>query len=815
MAIANSNAVGELQGSVDIARHDQAANQVHIEGWAWDAVTKSPPDQLLVFIKGHDYKVNNLILSERKDVQAALGIAELNTGFSAAITLLDPLPGGLHSMEVKAIFQDGRSVKLLSWGGETPRIEVDKPRVRHWILLALVTTTIVLAYIPMLRRWGDKAGRWINQNPSQTTAAIGGAFVLLVAFGVTGSSLQLLLQGPQGPYGLSVMDLKGSNAKLFKLREVRSDEWGVLAANTLAQWNHSPRFPVVNSNIGLEGQNMGVIGMTGVPIAQPAAMARPATWGYFFLPLRQALSWHWQLPFFACLFFLWKTLNLLRPTNLGFNLTLAVVFCTAPYAAGWSLWPLYATAFPLALFVTAATVLKSNSSAKSLPLGIAMGVLAAAWVLVLYPPWQITVGTFFAAFTMGWAIDHRDELKFSKTQWISFGTALLVASLLIGSWWLDTTDAIEKIKATIYPGARNALNGGEINPLWALRGYTNPETLTFGAGPHANQSEISSYILFPLPLLALGLLYCGRLTTNRWTLRACIAFIAAWSVFRFFGVPLWLAEITLWSRVPSGRLDLAIGLACTVLFALILPNNQSDKPVNGRPSFTHMAGLFIAIGSAAIVFFELKMLPKEVFPGNSLPFLWSILLAGFFSAWWMMRGQMRAAVTVVLLLNIVSTLGFNPLSRAPRSVDLSPSTALLASAHTSQPLRTLVVGGWGVGPMTLAAVGIPTVNGVLYYPQRSFWEGLGLASTDWSTVNRYQHFGIALSELPTMAAYQVRTNQLDSVDLTIDPRRFDFKTTGAQRVVSLENDAISLRKSPHLTEIGQHRGLFWFAVRKE
>ena len=115
--------------------------------------------------------------------------------------------------------------------------------------------------------------------------------------------------------------------------------------------------------------------------------------------------------------------------------------------------------------------------------------------------------------------------------------------------------------------------------------------------------------------------------------------------------------------------------------------------------------------------------------------------------------------------------------------------------------------------MTFAAVGVPTINGVLYSPQRSFWEGLGLPASEWNTVNRYQHLGIALGALPGERTFEVRTNQLDSVDIKIDPQRFDFTQTGAQRVAALEPDAKLLRGSPYLKEQGQHGGVFWFAIR--
>lgn len=812
-AFAETRPRNEWEGTIDSVSYNENLHTLQVNGWAWDTVTLQPAARLRISVRGQDYETNSPSRVTRKDVATALAIPVLTTGFSTTVTLREALPGGLHAVEVSAIFSDGRTFTLPSWSGELPRVQVDKPRPRHWILLALVLVWIALAHVPRLRQWGDQAGYWVKRHPHRISTAIWATFLLLVAFGVTGSSLQLLSKGPQDPFGLGTIEFTGSNARIFKLRDVRSDEWGVLTPNALAQWHHTPPFPVVNTNLGLEGQNMGVIGMTGVPIAQPAVLARPATWGYFLLPLRQALSWHWQFPFFACLFFLWKALNLVHSRRPGFNLALAATFCVAPYAAAWSLWPLYAAFFPLALFVTAAAALRACGLAKALILGSAMGLLLAGWVLVLYPPWQITVGTFFVALAIGWVADNRRELRFHKNQWLSFGLALLIATALVGSWWLDTMDAVEKMRETIYPGLRNALQGGEISNLWALRGYTNPETLTFGAGPHANQSEISSYILFPLPILLLGLLYCKRISSVRWTVCACMAFFVFWIVFRFFGVPLWLAKITLWSHVPSGRLDLAIGLACTMLIALIYTDQPPNVPRN-RTSPQLLVALLVAACGGGLVVMELQLLPREVFSNNSLPFLWAMLVAGLFGSWWVMRGHMRAAVSLTLLLSLVSTLGFNPVSRAPRSAKLPAPTALLASDGTQgPPLRTLLIGGWGVGPMMLAAVGVPTINGVLYYPQQEFWERIGLTPADWPTVNRYQHLGFSLANLPTGPTFRVSTNHLDAVNVAIDPRRFDFASTGARRVAALEEDAKSLRDSPRLTELGQHGGLFWFAVR--
>ncbi|MGB6116301.1 MAG: hypothetical protein WBF97_14610, partial [Comamonas sp.] len=427
-----------------------------------------------------------------------------------------------------------------------------------------------------MRAAGERLAAWVQRHPARVGTLIWAVFALLVAAGVTGSSWPLLAQGPEA----ALVQWRGSTATVGAARFIRADEWGILATNALAQYSHTPRFPVVNTLLGPEGQNMGVVGMTGVPVAQWAALARPATWGYFFLPLRQALAWHWQWPFFACLFFLWLALRLLLPARSVLALVLAGSFCVAPYAAGWSLWPLHATVFPMALWVALALLLRTPRLPAALALGAGMGLALAGWVLVLYPPWQVSLGWCAAALATGWLLDQRQSLHWRPPQWLGLALALALAGALLGSWWLDTADAVARMQATVYPGQRAAQTGADIAgaPWWTLRGYLDALALHGGMASdaalripeaYANESELSSFILLPLPLLGLALWQAARAHPLRWTLRVCLAFIGFWVVFRFAGIPAWLAQASLWGRVTGVRLDLSLGLACTVLLALL------------------------------------------------------------------------------------------------------------------------------------------------------------------------------------------------------------------------------------------------------
>ncbi|QXL84443.1 hypothetical protein [Comamonas sp. NLF-1-9] len=688
--------------------------------------------------------------------------------------------------------------------------------LRHWLFMASVLVLLPLPRVARLQHWGDRLEKLSQLHTKRITATIVGIFMLLVAAGITGSSAQLLIESPWNGGSGKTLVFEGQQSHLFSPQPIRSDEWLVLTPNILAQWNHAPKFPVVNENLGVSGQNMGVIGMTGVPIAQLAAAARPATWGFFIFPLRQALSWHWQFALFACLLFLWKALGVLNPQHQGFNLLLATAFCVQPYAAAWSLWPLYVTFLPLAAFTCTAWLLQTRKIFVAAILGSVLGILIAGWVLVLYPPWQVTVGSLMLALAIGWLVDQKKRLRCHAPQWIGAGIAVLLAATLLGSWWFDTSDAVALVRATVYPGSRTVLHGGEIDaPWWTLRGYLNIEALNYGTGPGVNQSEVSSYFFYPIPILFLGLWHCKKSSSHHWVMRACVGFMLFCLAFRFFGIPPWLAKITLWSYVTSTRLDLSFALACTTVMALVYANRRNGYAFSTRQRTWIAWG--IAGSSAALAALEFLVLPPGVITSNSIVLQAATTLAAGCGAWWLVRGRMRAAAFLTVILGLGATLTFNPVSRAPRAAHLSSSSTAFASSGT-QPthfFRTLAVGDSVTPSMMLAAAGVPTVGGVLYYPHRRFWKRIGLPESDWPVVNRYQHLFFTLDHLETALPFKVNSAQADVVNVTLDPRRFDFSATGAQRVVAEQKDAVLLRRNPFLNEIGSHGGLFWFEIRAD
>lgn len=809
-----------LRGVVESMHYQLDQRRLHIHGWSIDPAVSQAPSSFGVRIDGRETAVIRQQLTARDDVGASLPAVDARqAGFMLEVAVPSDLGWSRHDVTVTARWGDRQLDLPPATAGATSFSGIAIPG-RHWWMAAIVAG-FVLGYL-LLARFALAAAAAarcqaaVQRNTRPIAWSIVAVFAMLVGAGVSGLSLQLMVgdasQDKSQPF---FTQASGMQPIALAPRTIRSDEWLVITPSALAQVHHEPPFPVVNHRLGTDGQNMMVIGMTGVPVWHLSALAKPATWGFFVLPLQNALAWYWFLPGFACLLALWGLLNQLAPERACRNLALSVIFCAAPYAAGWSHWPLY-TAFFAAAALWAVLKMAQSPSVRTPWLLVApLALFTAGFALVLYPPWQIPLATFCCLLLMGWWLDRRPAP--GRWFWPAVGLAAALALALLAVWWIDARDAIGTMQNTVYPGGRKALHGGEFPLYWPTRGYSNTDTLPHLGASEVNASEFGGYFVLPFALAVLGWrLATRRSGGHRWQALAWCAFAAWTSLFIVSGVPPWLAKAVFWHVVPSHRVDLGLAFACTVLLCLV------PAATAGQPSARRLpvAALAAATLSAALVVTALLALPAVLYPSLSPVLLAAMAVAGFCIAFWLVYGRMAAALGLTLVVYICATIGFNPVARGPDHIELHPAVRPYVQSASTEPRaslkRTLTVGkddGMRAA-MSLAAAGVPVVNGVFYYPQFSLWERLQLPPQDTPTINRYQHLLFDIGDVPTPRTYQVatRSEMSDVVTVTIDAARFDFKATGAEAVLTKETNIQAMSRNPQLTLQGTHAGWAWFAV---
>ena len=640
----------------------------------------------------------------------------------------------------------------------------------------------------------DALGRQINRRlgirlsePMVFSGCVLAVFLLFTTVGLTGSSLNL---------GLRQTSFVEAHMKRVWGHEqaIRSDEWLVLTPMAIAQYNHEPRFPVVNRNRGPDGHNMLIAGMAGVPVAHVSALAKPATWGFFIFDLKRALAWYWWFPVAGCFLALAHVLHALAPGRWRQSFLFSLLFVATPYVVAWSFWPAYTVFFPCVALLCVLRILQRRKTLALLPLGILAGLAVAGFVFILYPPWQVTVGYAFIALLVGVVLRDRLYRGIALENALALLVAILVAAILVGSWWLSAREAIEAMMHTVYPGQRSEA-GGNMPWHFLFAGYTNLTTLQFDQSRPVNQSEIASFQYYFLPLAVLFLMRARQrvLTAVEIALAVMIVFTLAYILL---GVGQRLSTLSLWSYATAKRADLALGLACLILTHQLSGGNRNDT-VAEREVF---GAALVALVWAAIVYTGIRAFDGPQLSGSSISIILTIVFAVAAGSYLLVTRQTLAFLGLNLGLTVAMTASFHPIYIAPKSIR---STV----AYDGTPV---LITGSRIPAMMLAASGQPVFNGVFYYPQPTFWSRLDPEGRYVQSHNRYQH--LMFISRPDVEVMEITVPWPDVVMVLFNPERMDFSKTGAGLVVSPEGEGALLQHNPTLTLLRSENGWTWFKV---
>ncbi|MET0411666.1 MAG: hypothetical protein ABW217_10230, partial [Polyangiaceae bacterium] len=268
---------------------------------------------------------------------------------------------------------------------------------------------------------------------------------------------------------------------MTKPRRIRFDEWANEGTPyALVQFTHTPRFPVVNTNIG-QGQNMLVL--PWVPVLHPVLVARPMTWGYLLLGPERGLAWSWWIQSLGCFVALFLLLELIVPGRPWLAVLGSFWFCSSAYVVWWSLWPAYVTGLGTFALLGVYWLLTSLRPAVILGSGLLAALAFCGFCTQLYPPWQVPLGYTFVAIFLGLLWRDRSAARVRQLLWLrlsALGLSLVTALLVLGLFFHLTHDALLAFAQSDYPGQRRSLGGD--SPVWRLfGGFFNFYTKNFYA----------------------------------------------------------------------------------------------------------------------------------------------------------------------------------------------------------------------------------------------------------------------------------------------------------------------------------------------
>lgn len=625
-------------------------------------------------------------------------------------------------------------------------------------------------------------------------------FVLLVAFGIHGSStgITAVWWMPEKPYtgyllwdpppppdiGKAEDDLR-RNLLMANARWIRWDELMVSTPLALSQLSHRPRFPVVNTNVGV-GQNMLILQQ--VPVWHVATFARPSTWGYFFLGAQRGLAWHWWFQIFACFTALFLLFEIVLKGNRKLAAFGAFWYCGSAYVVCWSLWPAYITFFIALGCLSAYHLFRAEKTSTLILCAVLLGLSLSGFFMFLYPPWQVSLGYLFLLLFVGLLL--RDKLYLSfKSLWLYRVVALLgaaaLAATLIGAYLSTCLPDMKIMTATVYPGQRVSL-GGDFSFALLFEGMYNWLTLYRYPSELNNQTETASfYYLFPAVFL--GLLLSKRLRSEMsvvgWMV---VCYLVGMLIFMFVGLPEAVAKITILSYVPPYRADAAIGLASIVLCMLTL--NDAGKVAREGLSRWQRLMPWIVGGLLALLFIwhglAIRRLTNGFFAVTIIVLV--SLLVGLLS-YLLLSGRRRAFCAFLGVGVVITTGGFNPLSTSLDHLYDSELaqviTRLNAPSADFEPRPLWVCYGGRSPGMLVTTLGGKSLSGMHWPPQLSLWRRVDALGRYENEYNRFAMVNLEYGNADQGVVF--KSQALDALTVTISPHAPILKQLGARYVLAL------------------------------
>ncbi len=337
--------------------------------------------------------------------------------------------------------------------------------------------------------------------------------MLLVALDLNGSSIGVLSRGgdPWIPGSMEQAQNFGPDPALIAgtPRPIRSDEWAQWTPVAIAQARSGFQPQIW---LGLTDTKLSAITFFS-PAAGYAQIFRPQGWGYLLLGDSHGLAWQWWFAYLvAALGIYYLLYTLIGSVPIATGLALAGAF--TPYAGWWSGNPVLIMGF-LALGTTCVMRgFASRSRVHGAIWGVAAGVLGAAAILPLYPPWTISSAWICLALMAGFLLDRRPPIHWIA---LTLGPAALALTAALVPWYLANRDAIAAVADTIYPGPRVSSSGearlsflldAPANPLIARAadlGLNNPTETAGGlAAAAVTRDRRRSLLLAPPALIELS-----------------------------------------------------------------------------------------------------------------------------------------------------------------------------------------------------------------------------------------------------------------------------------------------------------------------
>ena len=542
-----------------------------------------------------------------------------------------------------------------------------------------------------------------------------------------------------------------------KPQPIRSDEYSVWSLMAIAQSNNN--FDEINENVG-NGQDMTILG--DLPHNGWSTLFRPQNIGFLVLPFDNAFALKWWLPGYLLVLSAYFFVLKLMPKKKTIAILLSSAFVLSPFLQWWylpsTLGIIAAALFAILIFLR---ILATKKLSHLIAWSAVLTYVAAWFIFIFYPPFQIPVAMVSVAFLIGYIIKHRINLrdKQIKKSLLFVAGAAVISLAAVAIFISQHLPVIDAIQHSAYPGVRLAKSGeGSISHY--LSSNTSPllqSSERYKSLGETNQSEASNFLLIT-PLLLIPALYIlyrdrkqGRRNHTTVALLIVAALFAAWAFIPGLDI---IGKITLLDRVPVNRGLIGIGFANFILLVLFVNLFKNTKVRFTNSQITIYSLLIV------IAYLVLDMYLIMNYPGY-LGFNTGVALALPFAAivYLFLKRYYTLALALLLLFSVACTFRINPFYVGTDVITKSTISQEIKKLNSENPKTW--VGDDNYLENFASLSGARSLPATYYYPQLDLWKGIDKDGSQEDTYNRYAHANFAFDRDPNkdIGAYFYKRGQ--------------------------------------------------------
>ncbi|MCC8028822.1 MAG: hypothetical protein LIO75_03325 [Lachnospiraceae bacterium] len=571
----------------------------------------------------------------------------------------------------------------------------------------------------------------------------------LIGFAVIAAAVIFELSGSSiGMWQSYVTDpeVTDTGVLLGQSRPIRTDEWAVFTPMTYSQYFSG--FSVFSSIFRATDTDMYLV--YGQPVMDWSVIFRPFEIGYLFLsPARgQAFYWSGKLVFLFLVSF--EMGMLITGKKKSLSVVYAMMMAFAPIVQWW----FGMNSFPEMLVygqdivLLVAAYMRTRNYWKRILCGAGFVIAAGAYLLVMYPAWQIP---FFYVFLLAgiWVIwDHWKSFRRSlrKDLPIVIGCIgiLIICMLLIV---LRSWDTILAEMGSVYPGDRVETGGRGLACLFKYVGNLFLPIDDSLAG--TNQSEAADFFsLFPIGIvLSLWVLFrdkCrDRLIILLWAAEIFLG------IYVLAGFPAILSKVSLLSNSQMVRAVIAFGFVQVLMLIRAMSVRKSGMRVYFAIPLAGILSVVMVYGSRYFFYGEYL---------NPCRMAVSAVMIAVFFFLVLCRGKRMRTCFCVLMCAVMLFEGgaVNPLRSGTDVIDDNRLSRAIREIQEEEEGTWIAEDLWYYANFA-AMNGAPAINATNTYYNAELWSVLDPTGENEDVYNRYAHIRINLTENET-------TYELESMD---------------------------------------------------